>query len=377
MPQDKDLEEQLNNPILGTESQIIAFFKDKRLLEIINLAKEEDFFDDLFWKNFTDYFNEIISCLIYVGISYIELEQADKAIEIFLFIENKIALVTKMIDEKSEELLNTTDNKAKSDEITNFLAQIKPQITQFFEKNNIRYLSNFAYAYYCDKQYEMAIKYYQEALSTDENDVQLNLGLAQAQYETLKTLKKNNQNDECKKIKANYQKILSILKKQNTDFDILLAIAKIHYFLGCYSVENYSDSLIYVQKALEFESTDRKKRVYAYDWLSRIAYKTKNYSVAATFYEKIITSLIDNPDSKQTGIIHPRPKLHEMVEYLHKNRKILNTIELNRVMISIWSGIIVASVFGVLESGDKLLYCLKFMLNTLCSILNIPFNITY
>ncbi len=122
-----------------------------------------------------------------------------------------------------------------------------------------------------------------------------------------------------------------------------------------YFLEDYNNSLLYVQQALEFDK-DPNNKIYAYDWLSRIAYKTKNYATAINFYEETINCIIKNPDY-QKGEIHPRPKIYQLVGFLNDNKRILNKAELDLVNTTIWLGIFIASIFGFI-SNWKVLGCL-------------------
>ena len=98
--------------------------------------------------------------------------------------------------------------------------------------------------------------------------------------------------------------------------------------------------------------------VFIYDWLSRIAYKTKNHVTAVDFYQKIIDCLIKNPnDLKENKSIHLKPKLHEMVQHLQDNRDILNKREQKRIVVPLVVSIIAAIIldgFQIYSSlGEK------------------------
>ncbi len=324
-------------PLVATQSKIEELYKDRKYLDVIKLASITGLFD----KNKISYlgFNEQIYCIIYVGISYIELEEFEKAIKCLFCVEQKLHEFKRTIT-----LWKETNKKPKNDRefrvSETLLPLLRDQINDFYSHNNVKYLSNLAYAYYENKQYKRAITHYKRALKKDPKNIQYNLGIAQAQYR----LYNSNVPDE---ILEEYKKTLEMLKTQQTSFDILLAIGKMYYFLG-----EHSKALLYLQLALDSEKNE-SNRVHAYDWLSRVAFKTKNHSAAVTFYEKIISTLIEHPNCKQTEIIHPRPKLHKMVEYLNTNKKILNNEELKWVIRSIFWGIGVSAFFGIVESIDK------------------------
>lgn len=324
-------------PLATTQSKIEELYKDRKYLDVIKLVE----ITGIFSPNKISYlgFNEQIYCIIYAGISYIELEEFEKAIKCLFCVKQKLHDFKKTVT-----LWKETNKRPKSDRefkvSETILPILKDQINDFYSYNYVKYLSNLAYAYYENKQYKKAITHYKRALKNDPRNVQYNLGIAQAQYR----LYDSNVPDE---ILEEYKKTLEMLKKQQTSFDILLAIGKMYYFLG-----EYSKALLYLQLALDSEENE-SNRVHAYDWLSRVAFKTKNHSAAVTFYEKTISTLIEHPNCKQTEVIHPRPKLHKMVEYLNTNKKILNTEELKWVTRSIYWGIGVTAFFGVIESIDK------------------------
>ena len=217
---------------------------------------------------------------------------------------------------------------------------ISDQIKKFNSNNSYKYLSNIAYACYKLKRYKEAIKYYKKALIRRKNkkDILLNLGIAQAQYELYKGKLPYS-------VKKWYIKTIDIFSNSKTNFDTLLAIGKMHYFL-----KDYDKALNFVQKALEFTVNEPQNKVYAYDWLSRIAYKKKNHSIAIGFYEEVIRCLVEYPDSKQGMIIHPKPQLYLMTKFLNENKKILKNQELRGVWYTVIASLIVTIAFGVLDN---------------------------
>lgn len=135
-----------------------------------------------------------------------------------------------------------------------------------------------------------------------------------------------------------YRKTIKLLMKQETNFDTLLSIGKILYFLG-----DYDSALNYVQNAIELNIMNKNsspQMIFAYDWLSRIAYKEKRYTVAANFYEKIIDKIISDSDSiLANGIIHQKPKLSDMVRYLNETKDLVAKGEIHYINKTIWEAI--------------------------------------
>lgn len=135
-----------------------------------------------------------------------------------------------------------------------------------------------------------------------------------------------------------------MLYESETNFDTLLAIGKMYYFL-----KDYEISLAFMQKALEFTNNEPENKVYAYDWLSRIAYRNKNHSVAINFYEEVIKYLVEFPDNQQ-NVIHPKPKLYDMIKYLNDNKKIVRNQEMRALWYTVLVSIFFTIVFGVIDN---------------------------
>lgn len=128
-----------------------------------------------------------------------------------------------------------------------------------------------------------------------------------------------------------------------TNFDTLLALGKMYYFCG-----KYSRALIFVQKAIEIAKDQPNARVHAYDWLSRIAFKTKHHEVAAEYYNQIIKEIIECSDYTQ-DTIHPKPNLYKMLEYLTENKRKIRKHDVHYINKSIWGGIIAAIILESFE----------------------------
>ena len=119
-----------------------------------------------------------------------------------------------------------------------------------------------------------------------------------------------------------------------TSFNVLLSLGKIYYFLG-----NYDKSISYLQTAIE-----------AFDWLSRIAFKSKKYQIAVEYYQKIIDALIKLP-LENNSTIHPRPELYKMFKYLNQNKEATLKHDIHYINKSIWGGIFAGII---LESAEIL-----------------------
>lgn len=337
--------------------EIQAFYKNKKYLETINLLNKVIKIE----KKYSDYFNfdDFVTCYMFIALSYILLEQYNDALNLLESIENRYLKIKKanyiwneiIRDENSEDNLKILAKQS--------IPLLNEQLRLFNKTQKFKFYSNLATTYYQLRDYDKSIQYYRKALYIDSKNIELNLGIAQAQYYKYKKKLPLE-------IKNNYLKTIQVFEKLDTSFDSLLALGKMYYFLG-----NYKNALIYVQNALDIETQTSNKKIYAYDWLSRIAYKEKNYGVAIHFYEEIIKCLVEkNIEESKSGIIHPIPKLHEMVKYLNENKQIVNKAELDLVNKTIWLGIITAFIFGIIENWSKLgfigLFALIFIVGIIC-----------
>lgn len=131
-----------------------------------------------------------------------------------------------------------------------------------------------------------------------------------------------------------------------TSFNVLLSLGKIYYFLG-----NYDKSISYLQTAIELPTDNKEKyEIYAFDWLSRIAFKSKKYQIAVEYYQKIIDALIKLP-LENNSTIHPRPELYKMFKYLNQNKEATLKHDIHYINKSIWGGIFAGII---LESAEIL-----------------------
>ncbi len=335
------------HPLVTKEEEISNLFKNRKYLEIIKIVKNSKKILDL---DFLDYsfFNNKVACLIYAGLSYAELGFYQDAYDTFSEVGKKFSNL-KYSRLYWRGIAKYPTNKENFKMAKDALTMLQEQIDVFNMTNYVGYLSNMAYICYKLKNYKLAIIFYKKALVRKSKDIQLNLGIAQAQYyfyrkkykfEILNNLFCSHIPNE---IRTNYTKTIDMLFRMDTSFDSLLAIGKMYYFL-----EDYPKSLLFVQKAIELVKEQPEAKVHAYDWLSRIAFKTKHYEVAAEYYNQIIREIIECSEYTQ-GAIHPKPNLYNMLEYLTQNKEKLRKHDVHYINKSIWGGIIAAIILECFE----------------------------
>lgn len=333
--------------LVQKENEISTLFKEQKYIEILKIVKNMQKTIDLVFLDYS-YFNNKVSCLIYAALSCAELGFYKQAKDIFQKINNKFAYL-KYSKIALKGMIRYPDNKSQANMAKELLDMLDEQIKLFDCTNHIHFLSNFAYICYKLGDYKSAIIYYKKALCRNSKDVQLNLGIAQAQYYFYrKRFKCDFLNDIfCNKlpdeIENQYKKTIEMLFKKDTNFDTLLALGKMYYFLG-----KYSRALIFVQKAIEIAKDQPNARIHAYDWLSRIAFKTKHHEVAAEYYIQIIKEIIECSDYTQDAI-HPKPNLYKMFEYLTQNKEKIRKHDVHYINKSIWGGIIAAILLECFE----------------------------
>ncbi len=347
--------------LISTEKELQVLFSENKYLEIISKVQqiekliEEDFLDLYF-------FNNKISCLIYLGLSFCQLGNYQEAKISFLKIQNRLAFLLYSI-RHWKHLIKISVNERQSDIAQTGYKLLKEQLNYYNETNSCNFLSNLAYTYYKLKEYKLSVSYYKKALKVyykkskkyekdKSREMQLHLGIAEAQYyyyrniTSYRLINKIFYKNLPQDIKDNYDKTIRKLKNMESSFDVLLALGKMYYFLG-----KYDESISFLQKAIELPSVNKdKNEIYAFDWLSRIAFKTKRYEIATDYYKKIIDALIKTP-IKNEQTIHPRPELHKMFEFLNKNKEKTLKHDIHYINKSIWGGIIAGTI---LESAEIL-----------------------
>ena len=339
---------------LGDKSK--SLFDNKAYLELINLINSQEPLIKSYSSPVTNIFclNEKFVPFIYQGLAYIEIAEYKSAIDIFLLIENDYENLLSI-----KKYYKTLNKKSSNDSeiFKEVFDAINEQITNVRD-NLAKTFSNLAFAYYKLKDYENSIKYYKKAIYRDKKNPQFHMELSQAQYRHIeqksKKIKwfhlkeKQKLKTDKNKQKECYLKTINLLKKQETSFETLLSIGKLLYFLG-----DYNSALNYIQNAVDYSIANKDssiKIIFAYDWLSRIAYKEKRYAVAANFYEKIIDNIISNNESiSENGIIHQKPKLSDMVRYLNETKDLVSKGETRNIEKTIWAGIITGIILETAE----------------------------
>lgn len=344
----------INESFAALINEIKKLYSANKYLEVIELVNKKN---DFMYSEILDVvcLDKKIICIIYQGLAYIELNEYQMAIRTFLIADEKYQDL-KDFKQYAKHNLSQFDPKQKRilQLINAQIALIKPNLTRLY--------SNLAYAYYKNKNYSSAEKYYKKALIRDKKNCRLHLELSQNNYKRLveetKTLKWYNRfilERKFKNKKTKYEieckKTLDLCLKQESNFENLLAIAKLYFF-----IEENQKALNYVQKALELNKdmndsqNNNRNLIFAYDWLSRIAYKEKNYLAASQFYEKLIELLLKYSDNNfEDGIKHHIPKLSDMAKYLNETKHKVTKSEIHYINKTIWGGILAGIV---LESAE-------------------------
>lgn len=176
--------------IKNTLNELKQLFANKKYLEVINLVRQ---MEELLNREFLDYsyFDDKAACLIFSGISYIELGLYKKARDVFYDIEFRYEKL-KRYRHYWKDVSNKPDNQELFELSKEALKLLKEQMQHFKAYNESRYLSNLAYSCYKLKNYNEAIKYYKKALIRDKKNMLLNLGIAQSQYKLYKYKLPNN-----------------------------------------------------------------------------------------------------------------------------------------------------------------------------------------
>lgn len=147
-------------------NELKELFERKKYLEVISQVKQIKRLLDLEFLDYS-FFDDKVACLIFAGISYIELGLFNNALEIFYDIENRYDNL-----KKSKHYWKDISNNPPSINMFELskeaLKMLKEQMQKFKAHNESRYLSNLAYTCYKLKKYKEAIKYYKKALIRDK-----------------------------------------------------------------------------------------------------------------------------------------------------------------------------------------------------------------
>ncbi len=253
----------------------------------------------------------------------------------------------KVVLKKREVLLQKNPNNKKK--LSAIITEMSQFLEQFNKKGKFELYINIAFAYYKNKKYSEACKYY-EKINIDKIRKYLNyqdymqycVGKVQAIYYCYHHKKRP---DTFYKMVEHY---INELKKMPSDIEVLLSLGKLYYFIG-----DEKKALNFIENALMLNNDNNK--IYAYDWLSRITYHQKQYRLAQNFYKKIISILVESKNAQINNFssIHPRPILSEMLTYLNETEELLVKQETSGLNKSIWAGIIITSIFGLIDLYSK------------------------
>ena len=331
------------NAFLDFYDTVYGLYESKKYLDIINRYnkfKNSPNFSLILFK----YFVIVVNMTILTSISYCSIGDYSKAKEVMLFINEKYYLYKKqynfLIKEKRNKSLSVIDrNEIK--QVTNFLNLTLREFNKFLR---YRFYNNIGYVHYKNKLYEDALYFYKKAIPYDRENLQLIVG----KYQSLYYAKKEHCFND--KERKELLEDIEIIKKKNTGFDTYLTLGKLYYFN-----QELDIALNYINIAIstlnEEDENKHNKEIYAYDWISRISYKQRYYSTASIFYEKIIDSLVK--DNNKTYIdhegIHPKPELHRMLKYLNETKQHLIDAEISNLNKSIWAGILITTIFGLVQ----------------------------
>lgn len=155
-----------------------------------------------------------------------------------------------------------------------------------------------------------------------------------------------------------YEDVIEGIKYKEDKYTDFLNICKMYYFN-----EDYDNANLYAQKALIMLQEEQQKQkeldskiipdfsVFIYDWLSRIAYKTKNHVTATEFYQNAIKCLVEDSSDFDLGenSFLPKPELNDMVKYLQENREILKKSEQKGIVVPLVWSLIAAFIFEGLQ----------------------------
>lgn len=330
--------------------QIIAFYGQYKFVNVVNIyekiCNEKSFLLEVMsnFKVWDDVFFRVY-------ISYIKLLKYEQARNVMV-----------RYREIRRLLVIVYTHACNEPNLEEYLKQISDAIQTF---KVIKFFNNIAYSYYKEKDYDKALINYELALkysaeiSPDEK-LQLLIGKAQSMYYKFENSKKKNFQEFFNSI----QEIIKEVFNYDGNCDILLALAKLYYFIG-----DYDSSLNYLDLALKQNEKEKSEllEIYAYDWLSRIAYKQKRYSIAVGFYEKLIQLLTVYSSNEEFNIINPLPRIHNILQYLNETKELVAKQDISYINKTIWAGIVITALFGLIEfyrAGMSLFYIFLILLAT-------------
>ena len=339
-----------NIDISETYDKCLELYKTQKFIDVINLYEELLNSPKYNEHRFVD-FNMVVDITIYAALSCFNMGEYQKAkaylsdFEEFYYIFKRMYfLLMQNLRKKTFLRMSEKDTKVMVNYINNSLKD-------FNSNSKLRFYNNLGYAYYKCEEYKEAIKYYKKTLTMSSNNIQLIVGLHQAEYYS------NNPHKLNKKFKAKLLEDIVKIKQMDSCYETYLALGKLHYFLG-----DYSRALNYIHIAISSIHDNNEQAIYAYDWISRIAYKQKQYSTASIFYEKIIESLVQNTNSSIINHeeIHPKPELYKMLSFLNETKQFIADEENSKLHKSIWAGISITSIFGIIECYYENIFNIKY-----------------
>lgn len=323
-------------------SDFYDLYDKQKYLNIIQLFDQfsnSNNYDEMCFK----YFNYVVGITILTAISYCNIGDYKNAKDILVFLEDTYYIFKRYYYLLIQILRRHYFINISQEDAKELVKHINKTLQEFNKHLRLRFYNNLAYVHYKNELYKDAIRYYKKTLPYAPNNVQIIVGYYQAIY--------YSQPKHC--VQGEYKKTLEIAIKQilslEANFDTYLALGKLHYFLG-----EHQKALNFINIAINVLKQDdlkNLKEIYAYDWISRIAYKQKQYSTASVFYEKIIDSLVKEQGRNfiDHEAIHPKPELYKMLKFLNETKQLIANQETSKLNKSIWSGIIITSIFGVIQ----------------------------
>ena len=342
-----------NNQLEILIKSIINYYESREYLNIVNVYKDLTHIDNYdFWSVL--YFNNIVEVYFLVFVSFVILKNFERALEVLLDLES-LHLKQKKYYVSFVRILRLKDftliTQKEALEIVSFLNET---LKIFNKQSRLRFYNNIAYAYHRNKQYDKAILYYDKALLYKQENIQILTGKAESLYEFYAHSITSN-----KEVLDTFNSIIHKLSSFKSSTDCYLSLGQLHYY-----IEEYDKALNFLNLALKYsnkkqnensnstndENSNSTNEIYAYDWISRIAYKRKQYNTATIFYEKIIDALIkDNNDGVDIETIHPKPDLHDMVKYLNETKNLIVQRDIHYINKTIWGGILAGVILEAFE----------------------------
>ena len=378
----KDIDDLLSN--------LKEAYKNKNYLLVIKIyndIKKNKDFQDFYFINLNLLY-QIYSFVFAASVLLLDYKSALSQIKEFYEYYMEICRFYKyMLDIRNEEKRNSNYTNNKKSNTTEIIKILKEQFEIFNNGKYIEFYVNLAYANYKNKNYIDSIFYYEIAINKIEkthknkiNLVELYVGKSQALYYYYgKDLLGSG-------VIETIQSYINKISMMGNSIDVLLGLAKLNYFIRKTEI-----AINYIELALEkindeaISNPDYK--IYAYDWLSRITYSSKQYATANKFYSKLISLIIEDKqnvnDKNYKNIIYPKPILADIVKFLNETSNLLAQKEASYVFQSIYIGIFATAVIEIMSisitngiSMDKICHIIYFILplTMICIFLHFILN---